>query len=295
MDSLSLMAALSAGVDSAPAWWHCGCHGGCYGCCSCSYWGGCCSCYDCYGCCSCFSGYACNGYYGCCGYCGGYCGGCGCCGYGGCCGGYGCCGYGGWCGGCCGCYGMCYTPYACHGCYGCCGCMSCCSGGWSGGYCWGPGSYHPYPLDTFAPAGPVVPGVQGVMPGTPGVPGGVVPGTPGTPGTGGEPVPPPMPPKKEGDKKEGEVSTRAKLVVEVPADARLYIDDQLMKTTSSKRVFSTPFLAQGQAYYYEVRVEVLRDGKPVSETKKVVVRAGEEARASFPNLEPATVTAQADR
>jgi len=56
MYSVILMAALTAGVDSAPAWWHCGCHGGCYGCCSCSYWGGCCSCYGGYGCHGCCGG-----------------------------------------------------------------------------------------------------------------------------------------------------------------------------------------------------------------------------------------------
>jgi uncharacterized protein (TIGR03000 family) len=102
--------------------------------------------------------------------------------------------------------------------------------------------------------------------------------------------------KKDGDKKDGEVSmTRAKLVVEVPTDAKLYIDDQLMKTTSSKRVFSTPLLAQGQAYFYDVRVEVVRDGKTVSDSKRVIIRAGEEARASFPNMEPPTVAVKADR
>jgi uncharacterized protein (TIGR03000 family) len=140
--------------------------------------------------------------------------------------------------------------------------------------------------------------VDSIVPGGVVVPGAGVPGVPGTPGTGAEPVPAPMPPKKDGDKppKEGEASmTRAKLVVEVPADAKLYIDDQLMKTTSAKRVYSTPVLAQGQAYYYEVRVEVVRDGKPVSEMKRVIVRAGEEARASFTGMDAATVTVKADR
>jgi uncharacterized protein (TIGR03000 family) len=102
--------------------------------------------------------------------------------------------------------------------------------------------------------------------------------------------------KKDGDKKDGEVSmSRAKLVVEVPADAKLYIDDQLMKTTAAKRVFSTPVLAQGQAYFYDVRVEVVRDGKTVSDSKRIIVRAGEEARANFAGLEATTVTAKADR
>jgi uncharacterized protein (TIGR03000 family) len=96
----------------------------------------------------------------------------------------------------------------------------------------------------------------------------------------GEPAPTP---KKEG--KGEEVSARAaKLVVEVPADAKLFIDDQPMKTTAERRSFNTPVLQPGQAYYYEVRAEVVRDGKSYSETKRVIVRAGETARTSFPEL-----------
>jgi uncharacterized protein (TIGR03000 family) len=99
------------------------------------------------------------------------------------------------------------------------------------------------------------------------------------------------------DKKENKDEAslnRAKLIVEVPADAKLYIDDQPMKTTSARRVFSTPGLEPGQAYYYMVRVEVVRDGKVQSDTRRVIVRAGEEARADFNRLEPTpTVAANA--
>src|SRR5436190_218533 len=62
-------------------------------------------------------------------------------------------------------------------------------------------------------------------------------------------------------------STPAKLVVEVPADAKLYVDDQLMKTTAARRVFNTPTLEKGQTYYYILRAEMAIDGKTVSETK----------------------------
>jgi uncharacterized protein (TIGR03000 family) len=100
-----------------------------------------------------------------------------------------------------------------------------------------------------------------------------------------------MPPAGETEskeKKDKEVYRpgKAKLVVEVPADAKLYIDDQLMKSTASVRSFSTPELEAGQAYYYIVRVESIRDGKTYEETKSIVVRAGENVRASFTGLEP---------
>ena len=58
---------------------------------------------------------------------------------------------------------------------------------------------------------------------------------------------------------------KAKLIIDVPQDARLYIDGQLVKTTSSKPVFTTPILANGQSYYYDVRAEIVRDGKIYSE------------------------------
>jgi uncharacterized protein (TIGR03000 family) len=77
---------------------------------------------------------------------------------------------------------------------------------------------------------------------------------------------------------------QARLIIEVPADAKLYVDDQLMKTTSDRRVFSTPPLEEGQEYYYILRAEVVRDGETISRTKRVFVRAGEETRAAFPEL-----------
>ena len=85
--------------------------------------------------------------------------------------------------------------------------------------------------------------------------------------------------------------TRAKLIVDLPADATLYIDDQKMTLTSSRRVFNTPELERGEVYYYMVRAEVLRDGKPVTVSKRVIVKPGQEVSADFRNLaEPAVAT-----
>ena len=86
-------------------------------------------------------------------------------------------------------------------------------------------------------------------------------------------------PKKE--EKKAEKEGAAKLIIDVPADAKLYIDDQPMKTESARRTFSTPALQKGQAYFYDVRVEVVRDGKTYSDSKRVIVRAGELAQATF--------------
>jgi uncharacterized protein (TIGR03000 family) len=66
-----------------------------------------------------------------------------------------------------------------------------------------------------------------------------------------------------------------------------------MTTQSERRVYQTPTLAPGQTYFYEVRVEVNRDGKAVSQTKRVLLRAGQEVRADFKDMET-TATAKAE-
>ncbi len=103
------------------------------------------------------------------------------------------------------------------------------------------------------------------------------------------------PPKKEDD---GTGSpAKARMIVQVPPDAKLYLDDRLMKSNSAKRVFATPTLARGEQYFYDVRAEVTRDGKTNIATKRVFVRAGDEVTVNFPDLEssPAIAAVQASR
>jgi uncharacterized protein (TIGR03000 family) len=74
----------------------------------------------------------------------------------------------------------------------------------------------------------------------------------------------------------------AKLVVKLPADAKLFVDD-VQTTTANKEVrqFRTPALAVGQEYSYTLRAEVVRDGKTYTDTKTVIVRAGATVEAAF--------------
>lgn len=192
---------------------------------------------------------------GCCGCYGGW-GGC----YGGGCYGGGC--YGG------GCYGGCYGGFG--GCYG----GGCYGGGCYGGGCYGGGYGCWGGYSSWGCAG-CVGGYGGISyPGMigPGVGGAVVPNA------GGEQLPPAKPNK---DGKETRVPNRAKLIVELPTDAKLFIDDMPMKTTSGVRTFNTPTLEPGQAYYYMVRIEYVKDGKTVRDERRVIVRAGQIARAEF--------------
>jgi uncharacterized protein (TIGR03000 family) len=178
--------------------------------------------------------------------------------HGGCSGYYGCGGcYGCWgCGGCYGGYGSCwgcwggYSYYS--GCYGCSGYYGCgggCYGCWGCSGCYGYSGYAPM----YGP-GPVMPSAPSGDLGTP-----------------------------QKEKKNGTSlnPNRARLLVEVPADAKLFIDDQPIKMTATSKTFNTPALERGQSYYYMVKVEVARDGVTHTETRKVVIRAGDEVSARF--------------
>jgi len=119
-------------------------------------------------------------------------------------------------------------------------------GGYCGSYCYSPCySYACYPVYTCAPVycHPMM----------------VVPSTP----------------KKEEKKKPEEVSTRATIVVHLPADAKLTFDGEATKSTSEVRTFVTPELKPGTNYSYMVKAEVMKDGKPVViAEKKVSIQAG---------------------
>lgn len=214
------------------------------------------------------------------------------------------------CHGCSGCHGSgywfhgnlchgCFGGYGCSACYGCygafgAGCYGCscygCYGGWGGytGY-----SY-------YAPMGCY--GCYGCYGGwscygTP-LPGhGHLP----EPGSGEGKESSKEPDKREEtplplEKKTSVENDRARVIVELPEDAKLYIDGQLMKTPSARRVFRTPVLDASKTYFYELKAEVVRDGSTRQETQRIVLRPGQVVSAAFPNLgTTATATTRNER
>lgn len=99
----------------------------------------------------------------------------------------------------------------------------------------------------------------------------------------GESLEPAPLPKQKGEQVNTE--NRARVVVQVPTDAKLFIDGHEMKSTSGRRVFSTPQLQHGQTYYYVVRAQVEREGQVLSETQRVILQPGQQVTASFTDLE----------
>ena len=116
-------------------------------------------------------------------------------------------------------------------------------------------------------------------------------GLPGGPGPEG--IPPPKE-KKEIKDKEKEQQVRARVIVELPAEAKLFIDGHLMKATSAERVFATPQLQRNKTYFYDLKAEVVRDGQTVAQTQRVYLRAGEVVRANFTELATPAAAAKAD-
>jgi uncharacterized protein (TIGR03000 family) len=88
-------------------------------------------------------------------------------------------------------------------------------------------------------------------------------------------------PKEEDKKKTGMAPAPATLIVSLPADAKLIIDDTTTTSTSTERVFVSPTLTPGTDYNYTLKAEVVRNGKTVKVEEKVVVRAGQETRVTL--------------
>lgn len=242
MYSVILATMMSVQLAPAPSW---GCHGchGCYGSCH-----GCCG--GCYGCC--------GGGYGCCG--GSY----GCCG-----GGYGCCG--GWSAGCYGGYG-CYGAYSWYGCSGAYSVFGC-GGGYGGSVAPAVGGFGAArsPRDYF-----MMSGAPMVAPAAPAAPPAAVAEIemPAAPAVAFRPAAAPV------------AATVAKPVasqvtVRLPANAKLYVNDDLCPLTSDTRSFQTPQLKGDKEYSYTLRAEVERNGQTFTESKKVVFTAGKPVSVEF--------------
>jgi len=102
--------------------------------------------------------------------------------------------------------------------------------------------------------------------------------------------------KDEKREKEKEDAKEAKLLVELPADARLFIDGNLMKSGSTRCGVVTPPLEPSQTYYYEVKVELVRHGHTLVDTQRIRLIPGELVTANFNNLENrAAAIVRADR
>jgi uncharacterized protein (TIGR03000 family) len=73
----------------------------------------------------------------------------------------------------------------------------------------------------------------------------------------------------------------ARITVNLPADARLWVDQVECPLTSGVRAFNTPALQPGQTYFYTLRVQSQRNGTPVTDTQRVLLTAGANVTVTF--------------
>jgi uncharacterized protein (TIGR03000 family) len=71
------------------------------------------------------------------------------------------------------------------------------------------------------------------------------------------------------------------LVVSLPEDAKLTIDDHQTTSTSAERVFTTPPLEEGKDFHYTLKAQVVRDGEVRSIVREVTIRSGQRAEVSL--------------
>ena len=73
----------------------------------------------------------------------------------------------------------------------------------------------------------------------------------------------------------------ATLTVRVPADAKVFVNGLATTSTGTFRRYVSNGLQPGLTYAYEVRAEVVRNGRPISETKTIKLQAGDVSDLEF--------------
>jgi uncharacterized protein (TIGR03000 family) len=68
----------------------------------------------------------------------------------------------------------------------------------------------------------------------------------------------------------------ATVVVRLPADARLTFNGEPTRSTGATRTFLSPPLEAGRTYGYTLEAEVTQDGRKMTVTRQVSVRAGQD-------------------
>jgi uncharacterized protein (TIGR03000 family) len=71
------------------------------------------------------------------------------------------------------------------------------------------------------------------------------------------------------------------LLVRVPPQARVWIDNTPMKQAGPIRLFESPPLEPNSDYQYYIQATWVENGREVSRTRKVTIRAGDRLMVNF--------------
>jgi uncharacterized protein (TIGR03000 family) len=89
-------------------------------------------------------------------------------------------------------------------------------------------------------------------------------------------VPSAAAPAVEEDYAYGAMASSAEMVLRIPPGAEVWFNGtKALSQTGSVRPFVTPALEPGWDYAYEVRVRWRENGRPVEQTRHILVRAGD--------------------
>jgi uncharacterized protein (TIGR03000 family) len=92
-----------------------------------------------------------------------------------------------------------------------------------------------------------------------------------------------------------QTDTKAYVTVTVPADAQLWFEDTLTKTTGTVREFYSPPLQTDHLYRYKIRARWNDHGHEVTQTQQVKVTAGSRIDVRFPVPARTTATASVSK
>jgi len=85
---------------------------------------------------------------------------------------------------------------------------------------------------------------------------------------------------------EAATDTTCRLTIRAPENAEVWIADWKTPETGSVREFVSPPLKPGKEYTYDVRARWEENGRPMTQTQKVDVKAGATSEVSFPRPTP---------
>ena len=83
-------------------------------------------------------------------------------------------------------------------------------------------------------------------------------------------------------------TSKATFDIQVPEDARVFVNDIATKTPGENRRYVSHGLKTGYRYTYRVRAEVIRNGKAIQETQTVKLQAGQTGLLNFATLSSST-------
>jgi uncharacterized protein (TIGR03000 family) len=92
----------------------------------------------------------------------------------------------------------------------------------------------------------------------------------------------------------GLATNRSMIIVYLPADATLFVNEQASSPGANVRSFITPEMIDlTKNYYYTVRVELNRNNRTLTETQKVYFHPGREVEVNFNHLDRLEAATQA--